>query len=135
MQPWQYRRRSPMLLLSEHYSFWYWLMLVAILDHQYQLPKISECLLIHIWCCLNMLKRIWHEIVLTGSRSNLLFEVFIFRFLDSFNENWRFYELAKNWVFAWKLWYSNRAAKVPRDLDCDVVLVANSQTQHKIWQS
>ena len=25
--------------------------------------------------------------------------------------------------------------KVPRDLDCDVVLVANSQTQHKIWQS
>ena len=41
----------------------------------------------------------------------------------------------KNWVFAWKLWYSNRAAKVPRDLDCDVVLVANSQTQHKIWQS
>ena len=36
--------------------------------------------------------------------------------------------------FCVKLWYSNRAAKVPRDLDCDVELVAKSQTQHKIWQ-
>ena len=63
MQPWQDRRRSPMLLCSEHYSSWYWLMLVAILDRQYQLPKISECLLIHIWCCLNMLKCKWHEIL------------------------------------------------------------------------
>ena len=31
-----------------------------------------------------------------------------------------------------KLWYSNRTAKVLRDLDCDVVLVANSQTQQNM---
>ena len=54
-----------------------------------------------------------------------LFEVFIFRFWDSFIENWRFYELAK----------IGFCVKVPCDLDCDVVLVANSQTQHKVWQS
>ena len=55
MQPLQDGTRSPMLLLSEHYSSWFWFILVAILDHQHQLPKISDCLLIHIWCCLNML--------------------------------------------------------------------------------
>jgi len=33
------------------------LMLVAILYCQHQLPKISECLLIHIWHCLNLTVR------------------------------------------------------------------------------
>ena len=135
MQPGQ-DRRSPMLLFLEHYSSWYWLMLVAILDCQYQLLKTSECLLIHIWCCLKSkhvkvhMKRNFFDCFRMIIVLSIYFSIF-----RQFHRNLTILWACKYWVFAWKLRYSNRAATVPRDLDCDVVLLANSQTQHKIWQS
>ena len=130
MQPWQDRRTSPMLLLSEHYSSWYWLIGGYIRS---PIPAAQDLRVLvdsHL-----MLSK--HVKVHTTRNCFDCFGIIIvwsiyFSIFRQFHWKLTILWACKNWVFARKLWYSNCAAKVPRDLDCDVVLVPNSQAQDKI---